>query len=202
MADSSGVANGKQQLVEMRSRIVEAAAPLLESEGKRASVEDIAKAAGLSVPVAHQFLKKPADIMLLIMENLQQMFLDGLGQNMDEGLDAEHKLTVAIRQYYAVVDSQAPKVVLVYRGSRTLDAAGRKRIMQLEMEAVDTFRAILDEGVASGVFKKTDTDLVAYNITVMGHLWALKAWHFKRRQMNLEDFIVSQIENVLAMVKS
>lgn len=201
MAENKGATNGDLQLMEMRSRIVEAAAPLLEAKGKGASVEDIAKAAGLSVPVAHQFLKKPADIMLLIMENLQQMFLDGLRQNMDEGLEPERKLTIAIRQYYDVVDSQAPKVLLVYRGSRTLDAAGRKRIMQLEMEAVDTFRAILDEGVAAGVFRKTDTDLTAYNITTMGHLWALKGWHFRKRKMSLEDFTVSQTENVLAMLK-
>ena len=198
---SANHGSDEMNLVEMRTRIVEAASPLLESQGKGASVEDIAKAAGMSVPVTYQFVKKPADIMLLIMENLQHLFLAGLQEEMDEELPPKKKLTVALWQYFKVVDSQAPKVVLVYRGSRALDKAGRKRIMELEIQGVDIFRKILDQGVASGDFRAIDTDLVAYDITVMGHLWALKAWHFSKRAMKLEEFIVSQTDNLLAMVK-
>lgn len=139
--------------------------------------------------------------MLLIMENLQHLFLAGLKEEMDEDLPPDKKLTVALRQYFKVVDSQAPKVVLVYRGSRTLDKAGRKRIMELETQGVDIFRKILDQGVAAGDFRAIDTDLVAYDIMVMGHLWALKAWHFSKRAMKLEEFIVAQTDNLLAMVK-
>ena len=191
----------EMNLVEMRTRIVEAASPLLESQGKGASVEDIAKAAGMSVPVTYQFVKKPADIMLLIMENLQHMFLAGLKEEMDESLPIEDKIAIAMRQYYQVVDNQAHKVVLVYRGSRALDKAGRRRIMELETEIKDVYRNLLDQGVAAGDFRAIDTDLVAYDIMVMGHLWALKSWHFNKRGMKLDEFIKAQFENLLAMIK-
>ena len=200
--DNTPRPQGDQELEQMRDRVAEAAARLYEKKGRSASVEEIAEASGLSVPVAYQFVKRPADIMLLIMERLQTKFWNGVREAVVEGAPALDRLLEAMAQFFKVVDSDAAKVVLVYRDSLTLDKAGRKRIMQLEREGVEVFKHILDEGVASGEFRTLDTDLAAYDIVMAGHAWALKAWHFKKREMSFTSYLSRQQDLCAAMVRA
>jgi len=194
--------NGDQELEQMRDRVAEAAARLYEKKGREASVDEIAVAAGISTPVTYQFVKRPADIMLLIMERLQTKFFQGVQEAVVEGAPALDRLLEAMAQFYRVVDSDAAKVVLVYRDSLTLDKAGRKRIMQLEREGVDVFKNILDEGVASGEFRAMDTDLAAYDIVMAGHGWALKSWHYKKRGLSYASYLSRQQDLFAAMVRA
>ncbi len=192
---------GDQDLEQMRDRVAEAAARLYEKKGRSASVDEIAEAAGISVPVTYQFVKKPADIMLLIMERLQAKFCRGVMTSVVDGAPALDRLLEAISQFYRVVETDAAKVTLVYRDSLTLDKAGRKRIMQLERDVVEVFKSILDEGMAKGEFRVMDTDLAAYDIVMAGHGWALKQWHYKKRELSFEKFLARQQELFAAMVR-
>lgn len=201
VTDKPAGSGGDQDLEQMRDRVAEAAARLYEKKGRSASVDEIAQAAGISVPVTYQFVKKPADIMLLIMERLQAKFSLGVMTSVVEGAPALDRLLEAITQFYRVVETDAAKVTLVYRDSLTLDKAGRTRIMQLERDVVEVFKAILDDGVASGEFRVMDTDLAAYDIVIAGHSWALKRWHFKKRDMNFETFLIRQQALFAAMVR-
>jgi AcrR family transcriptional regulator len=194
--------NDAMDLSQMRSRLVKAAGEILERKGRQATVEEIAALAGLSVPVTYQFVKKPADFMLLILEDLQGRFAALVQPELASGNSHQKRLLKAIATYYQVVDEERAKVLLLYRASRTLDQAGRKRIMALELEAVGLFRGILEEGRQAGVFHFTDPDLTAYNIVMLGHQWALKSWHFKRRGMDLGQYIAAQQELILSMVKA
>jgi AcrR family transcriptional regulator len=189
------------ELKEIKTRILEAASELYDRKGRQATVEEIADAAGISVPVTHQFVKKPADIMLLIMEDVQTEFARRLKPHLESAEGPEESLIKAVTAYYQVVDQQRSKVMLVYRSSRALDKAGLKRVMSLETQAKDIYKDILDQGAAAGLFDLTDTDLAAYDILAMGHLWTLKAWHFRRRELDLEAFIERQVDLILAMVR-
>ncbi len=189
-------------LNQMRSRLVKAAGDILERKGRQATVEEIAAQAGLSVPVTYQFVKKPADFMLLILEDLQGRFAALVQPELVGGNSHPQRLQKAIEAYYKVVDEEKAKVLLLYRSSRTLDEAGRRRIMALELEAVGLFQRILEDGRQAGVFHFTDPDLTAYNIVMLGHQWALKSWHFKRRGIDLGQYIAAQQELILSMVKA
>lgn len=189
-------------LEEMRLKIIEAASKIYEKKGRDATVEEIAHAAGVSVPVTYQFVKKASDIMLVIMEHLQSRFTSEMTALNNHDNTANERLMNAVEAYFKVVEEKSHKVLLVYRASRKLDKAGRQRIMQLEQEAVTIFRDILDAGVASGEFKVMDTGLAAYDIVVMGHLWSLKGWHFKRLGMPFQNFLLRQKALITAMVKA
>lgn len=195
--------DGEMSLDEIRSRIIKAASGMYEQKGREVSVEEIATAAGVSVPVTYQFVKKPADIMKLIVEDWARDFMDRVTPVVnDADLAPAKKLSQAVAHYYKVVDQERSKVMMLYRGSRRLDKDGRQRVMALEIEAVDVFQKILDEGVADGAFQVADTGLAAYNIVMLGHMWSLKAWHFKRLAMDIDDYIDAQLENILPMVKA
>lgn len=185
---------------DMRARIVKAAAGLYEKKGRLTTVDEIAKAAGISVPVTYQFVKKPADIMMLIMENIEADFEQQVAPILDGDSDPKSKLVQAVELYFRVVDAECPRFMMLYRGSRQLDKQGRARIKQAELATVGVFQAILDQGVEAGDFKAGDTGMAAYDIVFMGHMWALKSWHFNQQGIDLEWFIEAQLEIILRMM--
>jgi TetR/AcrR family transcriptional regulator, cholesterol catabolism regulator len=141
--------------------------------------------------------------MKLIVEDWAKAFINRVTPVLNNAdLAPEKKLSQAVAHYYKVVDQERTKVMMLYRGSRRLDKAGRQTVMTLELEAVDVFQKILDEGVADGVFKVANTGLAAYNIVMLGHMWSLKAWHFKRLAMDIDDYIDAQLDNILPMVNA
>ena len=191
----------EMNLEQMRARIVRAASETYVNKGREATVEEIARQAGLSVPVAYQFLKKPADIMMLILENLHNQFAQRLQEAPLDSADASEKLEQAVIHFCHVVHENRNKFMLLYRSSRDLDREGRKQIMQLELETVGIFQTIIEEGNRAGVFNVANPQLTAYDIVLLGHMWTLKAWHFKKAGVGLDRFIAQQLEVIRAMVR-
>lgn len=87
-------------------------------------------------------------------------------------------------------------MVLTYRESRTLGAPGRTQIKDLEIATAAPLRAVIEAGVAQGVFRGVDVDLTVFDIMLLAHGWALKHWHFGPTY-TLDEYIALQIGHVL-----
>ena len=167
---------------EIKRKIVEAASELFEKKGLYdTSVAEVAQAAGISAPVTYHYLTRKSDIMLLIMEHFTNQFKNRVTPEIENLSDPKERLTRAMAVYFQLFNEHMVKVVLVYRESRTLDKAGRKKIMAAEIEQVKIIEEIIKDGISKGVFKTADTDLAAYNIIMAGHTWALKSWHYSKK---------------------
>jgi len=95
-----------------------------------------------------------------------------------------------------VVDQQREKALLIYQKSNSLDRASKARIMQLEVTVAHIFEEMINEGVALGIFKPVDVDLMAYNVIMAAHTWVLKHWHFKHR-LTLDKYTELQLNTIL-----
>lgn len=167
---------------DIKEMIIEAASSLYEKKGfHETSVGEISDTAGISVPVTYSYVQRKADIMLLIMDDFSKRFEEEVLPEIKPLESPKEKLARAMEIFFNLVDHNMVKVILLYRESRTLDKSGRKKIMAAEMGHVGIFEDILKMGVEQGVFKPHDTDLVAHNILMAGHTWALKYWHYKKR---------------------
>ncbi len=181
----------------VRRKIIDTASALYARKGFTAtSIEEIAEAAGVSLPVTYHYVRNKSEIMRLIMEDVLQAFRDGLTTQIKGVADPEERLAIAVVLYHRVLDQQRDKVLLIYQKSSALDRASRARVMQLEVEVAEIFGAIIREGVESGVFKAADVDLMAYNILILAHMWVLKHWHFKHR-LDLDRYIDLQLVTIL-----
>ncbi len=185
----------------VRKKIIDAASALYVKKGFNAtSIQEISEAAGVSLPVTYHYVKQKSAIMRMIMEDVLNIFRENL-LRMIRGIDDPiEKLTIAGRLYFKVVDQQREKALLIYQKSNSLDKASKDRIMELEVEVSEVFGGMIQEGIDSGVFKKVDVDLAAYNIIIAAHMWVLKHWHFKKR-LTLDRYIDLQLSNILDMLK-
>jgi TetR/AcrR family transcriptional regulator, cholesterol catabolism regulator len=176
-----------------RSQIIEAATELMEERGfHEMSVNALAKAAGLSVGTIYQYVEDKTDILLMVIVDILEAYRNDVPPAMEERDDPLERLAAAFDAYCRVVDSRRYATVLAYRESKTLPAEGRKRIMALEVETTGLLRGCLDDAVATGVVGPCDTGLVAHNLTMLAHAWALKHWHLKD-EIDIDTYIARQL---------
>lgn len=186
----------------VRKKIIDTASILYAKKGFTAtSIEEISEMAGVSLPVTYHYVKKKSEIMRLIMEDLLNTFRRSLTKEIKDIDDPEEKLAIATILYFRVVDQQREKALLVYQKSSSLDRASKSRVMQLEVEVAEIFSKIIEEGIEKGIFKEVDVDLMAYNIIMIAHMWALKRWHFKHR-LTLDQFIDLQLATILDVLRN
>ena len=183
-----------------RQKIVRAAGKLFEKKGlENTSVGEIAELAGVSVPEAYRYVRRKSEIMLLIMEDFTDQVLNHIRKNIEGLDDPREQLVRAMTFFYSSVARNAPQAFLLYRESKTLDEPGRAKIMAAELAIVDIFKTILQKGMDQGVFAPHDSDLVAYDIIILGHAWVLKRWHFQKR-FELQAYIDSQAALILKSI--
>ncbi|MBW1729417.1 MAG: TetR/AcrR family transcriptional regulator [Deltaproteobacteria bacterium] len=185
----------------VRRRIIDAASALYARKGFRATaIQEIAEEAGVTLPVAYQYVKNKSEIMRMIMEDFLNIFQESLLPQIKGIEDPEEKLAIALVLYFRVVDQQREKALLIYQKSSSLDKASRSKIMQLEVDVSNIFGEIIKEGIQRGVFQEVDVDLMAYNILMMAHMWVLKRWHFKRR-LTLDRYINLQLATIMRALR-
>jgi len=185
----------------VRKKIIDAASVLYAKKGfADTSLQEISEKAGVTRTVTRYHVKTKSEIMRMIMEDILTCFQESLIKITKDIDDPKEKLTAALYIYLTVVDQQKEKALLIYQKSSSLDRASKSRIMQLEVDVSSIFAQIINEGIEQGVFKNVDVDLMAYNIMMLAHMWALKRWHFKNR-LSLDTYFKLQLEIITDALK-
>jgi len=185
----------------VRKKIIDAASILYAKKGfADTSLQEISEKAGVTRTVTRYHVKTKSEIMRMIMEDILTCFQESLIKITKDIDDPKEKLTAALYIYLTVVDQQREKALLIYQKSSSLNRASKSRIMQLEVEVSSIFAQIINEGIEQGVFKSVDVDLMAYNIMMLAHMWALKRWHFKNR-LSLDTYFKLQLEMITDALK-
>jgi len=185
----------------VRKKIIDADSVLYAKKGfADTSLQEISEKAGVTRTVTRYHVKTKSEIMRMIMEDILTCFQESLIKITKDIDDPKEKLTAALSIYLKVVDQQREKALLIYQKSSSLNRASKSRIMQLEVEVSSIFAQIINEGIEQGVFKSVDVDLMAYNIMMLAHMWALKRWHFKNR-LSLDTYFKLQLEIITDALK-
>ena len=184
----------------VRKKIIDAASLLYAKKGfAGTSIEEISEMAGVSLPVTYRYAGKRSEIMKMIMEDVLNSFRENLTHQIGDLDHPRDKLATAVVLYSRIVDRQQDKILLMYQKSGSLDPSAKGAIMKLEVIVSEIFSEIITEGVEKGFFRRTDVDLMAFNIMMMAHMWVLKRWRFRRR-LTLEEFVERQLDLILAFL--
>ncbi|MGH3557136.1 MAG: TetR/AcrR family transcriptional regulator [Mycobacterium sp.] len=182
-----------------RRQVLDAAVTVMGQKGfHQMSMQHLAAEANVSVGLIYKYFGGKEDLLLATIVRIQDAFRDQLAPVMEAaGDDPVAQLTAGIRRYIQIVDENLDAVVLTYRESRTLDAAGRAQIKELEIATAAPLRAAIEAGIADGMFDDVDVDIMVFDIMLLAHGWALKHWHFGPLY-SLEDYIALQTRYVLS----
>jgi TetR/AcrR family transcriptional regulator, cholesterol catabolism regulator len=182
-----------------REQLLAAAARLMERDGSETvSMQALASEAQVSVGLIYSYFGSKNDLLLAVIVDVLERFEAEVPRAIAAaGEDPVHRLVAAFRAYCEVIDQHRHAAVLTYRESKSLTADGRRKIKQLEVATSEPLRQILKDGITAEIFQTVDTDLVAYNLLLIAHAWALKQWYFQRT-LTLDTYIRKQTALTLA----
>jgi AcrR family transcriptional regulator len=182
-----------------RRQVLDAAVKVMGRNGfHQMSMQDLAAEAKVSVGLIYKYFGGKEDLLLATIVRILDVFRDQLAPVIAAaGDDVVDQLTAGVRRYVQIVDENLDGVVLTYRESRTLGAPGRAQIKDLEIASAAPLRAVIEDGIARGVFRAVDVDLIVFDIMLLAHGWALKHWHFGTIY-NIDQYIALQTRHVLS----
>jgi AcrR family transcriptional regulator len=181
-----------------RRQVLDAAVKVMGRNGfHQMSMQDLATEAKVSVGLIYKYFGGKEDLLLATIARILDVFRDQLAPVIQAaGDDVVDQLTAGVRRYVEIVDENLDGVVLTYRESRTLGTPGRTQIKDLEIATAAPLRAVIEAGIAQGVFRGVDVDLTVFDIMLLAHGWALKHWHFGPIY-SIDQYIALQTQHVL-----
>ncbi|GAB93044.1 TetR/AcrR family transcriptional regulator [Gordonia rhizosphera] len=181
-----------------RRQLLDAAVAVMGRTGfHQMSMQALADEAQVSVGLFYKYFGSKEDILLAAIVDILEAFRDQLQPAMDlAGDDPVLQLIAGFRQYTSIVEENRDAVVLTYRESRTLDAEGREKIKELEVETAAPMRDAITAGIEAGLMNDVDVDLVVFDLMMLAHGWALKHWHFAP-EYALDHYISAQLRFAL-----
>ena len=160
-----------------RRQIFEGACEVISRKGfGDASVREIAKAAGVSVPSLYQYVTNKEDILYMITDECMREIFSAFRSNMQAAMQADKKMEQAIADYIAYISKNRRYINLVYRETRSLSDENRAKIFELERTMMAEWAAIFDSGVDAGLFRPMNATLVANIFYFSCSVWALRYW--------------------------
>lgn len=153
-----------------RTRILEAATELFVQHGFEAtSVNAIARAANVSVPLLYWHFKSKASICFACLERAMRRFAEHVLEKPDKGSPRE-RLETFVRDYVRAQledlqgSSAYGKLYTFGQLLTSLEDEHRERLIEFQRQVVDRLRAILRDGQATGEFTVTNITVTSFAI--------------------------------------
>jgi AcrR family transcriptional regulator len=185
---------------EKRALLVAAAVELFISKGfHQATTRQIARAAGFSIGTLYEYISSKEDVLYLVCESIHSEMETQLRKALDVEGSEETALSGAIAAYLHVCDRMQDSILLIYRETASLKAESQGYVLKNEARITAIFEELIRAGVAGGVFSMgsdKSIQLMAHNVTVLGHMWAFRRW-FLKDVFTIEEFIEHQTSLIM-----
>jgi AcrR family transcriptional regulator len=190
-------------LVERRRRqIAKAAVQLFVEKGfHKTTTRQIAHAAGFSIGSLYEYVASKEDVLYLVCEAIHAEVERAVAEAMSRATGGLDALVEVIREYLLVCDRMSDFILLLYQETRSLPSQWQKRVLEDEIRITGLFVEILARIAATGELSNLDErsiEVVAHNISVLGHMWTFRRWFFGRHY-TIEDYIKLQTKFILGM---
>ena len=181
------------ELVRRRRRqIVDAAVQLFIKKGfHKTTTREIAQRAGLSIGSVYEYVSTKEDVLYLVCDVIHAEAERQISEALARTTGGRETLAEVIREYFLVCDRMSDHILLVYQETQSLPSRWRKKVLENEVRFTGIFKQVLERLVAAGEvpeLEERSLELVAHNITVLGHMWTFRRW-FLRRRYTIEEYI-------------
>jgi len=145
-----------------RAEIANAAAEMFVQGGVgTVSMDDIAREVGLAKPTLYHYFSSKDEILYAIHEQLYGLMLANLQARRAAGAPPEEQIRGIFIDTLEHMDSHLGHTRVVFEHLRQLEPTYQKNIRKQQRKYEALVHEILDEGIASGVFRAVDVHLAA-----------------------------------------
>ena len=190
-------------VAQRRRQIVDAAVQLFIKQGfHKTTTRQIARAAGFSIGLLYEYIASKEDILYLVCDAIHAEVERGVSQAMTSASGDKNPLAEVIREYFLVCNRMSDHILLIYQETQSLPPRWRNKVLENEVRITRIFTEVIARLISSGELPhitEQSMELVAHNISVLGHMWTFRRW-FLARHYSIEDYIELQTEFILGNV--
>lgn len=194
-----------QVLVEQRRRqIVDAAVNLFIEKGfHKTTTRQIARSTGISIGSLYEYIATKEDVLYLVCDAIHAEIERGVAEALNRAKMGKNPLAEVIREYFLVCHRMNDHILLIYQETQSLPAKWRRVVLENEIRITGIFTAVLAKLTAAGDLPRIASrqlDLIAHNISVLGHMWTFRRW-FLANHYGIEEYIDFQTRSILGMCR-
>jgi len=177
-----------------REQIIAAAVQLFSEKGYyRATVQEIAKRAGISAGLIYQYVRDKEALLLLSILDVLDSYATELPLAVRGIEDPLERCCAAFRAYCEVVDDRRDATVLAYRSTKSLPPAQRQFVKDAENDTNQMIIGYVQACIDKELFRPVDCELATYQLVMYAHAWALKYWNLAKR-FDLDQYITQGLD--------
>ncbi|MGB2908493.1 MAG: TetR/AcrR family transcriptional regulator [Candidatus Aminicenantaceae bacterium] len=183
-----------------RRQIVDAAVRLFIEKGfHKTTTREIARESGISTGLLYEYVSTKEDVLYLVCDAIHAEVEAAVAEAVQRVSGGRNVLAAMIREYFLVCDRMSDHILLVYQETKALPEQWRNRVLENEIKLTNIFVSTLEQLARSGDLARLphrSLELIAHNITVLGHMWTFRRW-FLSRHYTIEDYIKRQTDFIL-----
>jgi AcrR family transcriptional regulator len=163
----------QQKVLEKKREILDAASRVFRRRGLQSTgMRDIAAELEMAVGNLYYYFKDKEELLAFVQENTLEGLLALAAQVRKSRFPADTRLRLLIEGHVVLLNEEIPGS-LAHLEVEALREPWRRKIQDQRDEYERTFREILEEGMAAGVFRQTDPKVSA--LAILGAVnWTVK----------------------------
>ena len=171
------------------------------------SLRDLSKATGMSMGAIYSCISKKEDIAVMVAD-IVRLSSELTREHASKARSLWSQMAQSIRFHLYASTLLQPWYFFLYFETRSLPEQQQAESKQIELDAIDSFRALIERGVASGEFQTSNAMMVANNIVVLLEDWYLKPWKTqllessKQTRLGQEEKINHYYHSLIELVKT
>ena len=178
-------------------KIIDAVFSIAMKKGFTAmSMRDLCEESGLSMGGLYGYIKSKEELLALIQGQGRRMLERFLTESLTDLECPFERLAAVIRAHIYLSEVARPWFFFSFRESRHLGKTEIAQAQAVEEATEKVLIELIEAGIQSGDFQKTDPFLMASLIKAMQQDWYLKRWKFKKRNTSVETYADAVVEMV------
>ena len=167
----------QELIAERRHQLVTAATALFgRNSYDSTTMKEISKQAGFSSGLIYSYVQTKEDMLFLVLHNLLDSYRRAIPKSLENVTDPIERFCMAVRSYCEVIDANSDATLLAYRATKSLSSERKAEIKTMELETNHLVEECVRTCIEAGYFRSVDVHLLAYQVVVVAHSWALKRW--------------------------
>lgn len=178
-----------------RNDILEAAAQVFRQKGFHgASMQDIAEAVNLQKASLYHHVSSKQEILLALLDRALELLLERISAIRRQDIPADEKLRQMVRAYLQILAENTDLSAVLLFEHRSLERKQHARHVPNRDRFEALWREVLEEGVATKLFKCDDPALTARAILGIMN-WSI-TWYRPEGPLGIDD-IANHYSNLL-----
>ena len=189
-----------------RKQIIDGAIKVFTAMGfHRATVREIAEAAGLTMGSLYNYITSKKDIIYIVYDYITRVLRDEMREAISGIEDPEERLKAALNQNLSAVYQNQEIIMFIYKESASLDKESLYTVLARETEYIELFEGLLRERFKGQDVNEEHLHLAADLLSYIPVIMTFRRWSLKRRFESMDivmkgilDFVLHGIEFIPA----